>query len=258
MEEKIRYLISHLDGKAGIAVKNFSSGCDFFYNENSKFHAASIIKIPILIELLRQCENKTLALDSKVELKKSDIVDGAGVLQELHPGIVFSLEDLAKLMIVVSDNTASNILIDILGFDNINSFISSAGLTGTYLNKKFMTPLKAPHLYNYTTPMDMLTLIEKLYKCEFLSKELTDKAIFIMSRQQYREKIPKYLPEDLMIANKTGEVSGVRHDCALVEFDNIFYGIAVLTSELKDVYIGDEFIAKVSLDIYNTVVDNKK
>lgn len=252
MNDYLKDLISHLDGNAGIAVRNFSSGCDFFYNENDKFHAASIIKIPILIELLRQCEEKILSLDSIIKLEKSDVVDGAGVLQELHPGILLSLEDLAKLMIVVSDNTASNMLIDILGLDRLNSFISGAGLKGTYLNKKFMTPLKAAHLYNYTTPYDMLMLMEKLYKCEFLSKESTQKAISIMSRQQYREKIPKYLPENLMIANKTGEVSGVRHDCALIECAGASYGIVILTSELKDVYAGDEFIAKVSLDIYNT------
>ena len=258
LSSKLKSLISRIDGRCAIAIKDFFTDSVFFYNEKDKFHAASIIKVPILIELFRHCEKNCLSLDKTLILQANNIVDGAGVLQELHTGLKLTLNDLARLTIVVSDNTASNMLIDLLGFEAINNFIESVGLTGTRLNKTFMTPLKSPEMYNYTNAADMLTLLENLYKGKLLSKKFTNEVLSIMSRQQYREKIPKYLPENLTISNKTGEVSGVRHDIAIISDKNLAYGIAVLTSELKNEYIGDEFIAKVSLEVYKVLSNKKK
>ncbi len=254
LEKKLNELASHIDGKVAFAVKNFITGREFHLNSSQRFHAASIIKLPILGELFRQALDGVVSLDSEVVLRQPDIVDGAGVLLEMHPGISLTLRDLARLMIVVSDNTASNMLIDLLGFEAINNFIAAAGMDETCLNKKFMLPLKAPHLFNYTTAADTLMFLFKLYNNELLSEDFTAEAISILSRQQYREKIPKYLPREIVVANKTGEVSGVRHDAAIVMAPAAPYGIVVFTSDLKNEYDGDETVAQISLAVYDGFV----
>ncbi len=157
-------------------------------------------------------------------------------------------------MTVISDNTASNIIIDKLGFDSINALIAQVGMNNTRLNKKFMTPLASPELFNHTTAYDMALIMEKLWRGFLLGPKFTDEVIDILSRQQYREKIPKYLPHEIKIANKTGEISGVRHDCAIVLIPGSEYSLSICTSELKDEWAGDEFIARVSKEIYNFVV----
>lgn len=247
-------LVRELDGKAFIAWRHFSSGFIFYHNEHESFHAASVIKVPILIELCRQIESGKVDFDEIYNLQTEDIVDGAGVLQELHHGIPLTIHDLAVLMTVISDNTASNIIIDRLGFDSINQLISFVGMKNTRLNKKFMTPLASPQLFNRTTAYDMALVMEKLWRGTLLGPKLTKEVIDILSRQQYREKIPKYIPHEVKIANKTGEVSGVRHDCSIVLIPGSEYSLSVCTSELKDEWAGDEFIALVSKEIYKFAV----
>lgn len=247
--ETLENEILKLGGRVHIAYHHFPSSFSFYYNENSKIHAASIIKLLILYEFYRQVDSGALSLKQKLTYKPSDLVDGS-ILQELHRGVELTIEDLANLMVVVSDNSASNILIELVGKEKINALATQIGMDGTKLNKKFMLPLEAPELYNYTTASDMLLLLKSIYLGELISTDSRAAILKTMSRQQFREKIPRFFPDEFPIANKTGEVSGVRHDCGYFLQHGQEAALVVATTELKDEYAGDLFIGEVARTLY--------
>ncbi len=233
-------------GRFAFAVKNFTTGKIFFYNESEKFHSASMIKLPILSCLYLEAENGNIDLDTKYELKKEDVVEG-GIIPEFHFGSVFTLRDLANIMIVVSDNTATNILIDFLGFEKINDHIKRyLGMEKTELVKKLMIPAKSPDIFNYTCAEDILQFFDLLYFEKLVSKKASKEMLETLSRQMFIEKIPRFLPDSVFTANKTGEVSGVRHDGAIVKTGDFDFGMCVLTSESDDVNKADDFISSLS------------
>ena len=251
LEEKILSHAGRLRGTVGVAIKSLTRDYSFFINAHETFHAASIIKVPIIIELYRQAGERILSLDEEVILRDGDKIDGAGILMEMHSGLTITLRDCARLMIVISDNTASNILIDRLGPDSINECIRRLGMNGTWLRKKFMIPLSDPSIINVTTPFDTMVMLEKLYGKEILSPSMTDEVIGILCRQQYNEKIPLLLPEGLQIAHKTGEVTGVRHDTGIVFLRDNPYAICVLTKNVADHLEADRVIAEISRDTHD-------
>lgn len=246
LEDLLQPVIQRLDGTIGVAVKALHKDFQFLTNAGEVFHAASIIKVPILIELFRQVQKGVVPLEQEVILRDSDKIGGAGILMELHQGISLTVRDLAILMIVISDNTASNLLIDIVGLDRVNRMMDEMGMSGSRLKKKFMIPSPDPGIFNVTTPCDTMSILEKLYKGEILSGDLTSEAIEILSRQQYREKIPLLLPPDMKIAHKTGEVSGVRHDAGIVFLEDNPYVICLFTKDVGNELAADRIIAEVS------------
>lgn len=240
-------------GILSVGFKQFAGGETYFHNEWHIFPAASIVKVPIMLEYFHQIETNGLNPDEMVELHEKDIVGGAGILMELHRGLPLTLRDLVRMMIVISDNTASNMMLDRLGMDDINAFSKSLGLEDTVIGRKFMIDPEAKFSKNFTSVRDMVALYEKLYRGEILNEEYTREAVEILSRQQYREKIPLLLPAKLKVCHKTGEITGVRHDCAIIYYDEKPYTLCVLTEELPDVVKADRVIAELSLDIFNEV-----
>lgn len=241
-------------GVIAVGYKNLKTGGEFFYNEDHVFPAASIVKVPIMLEYFRQRDKGALKDDTTVPLKDGDIVGGAGVLFELHRGVQLTLLDLLRLMIVISDNTASNIMLDRVGMDEINAFMKSLGLNDTVIGRKFMIDPNAKFSKNFTSVQDMVKLYEILYRGGILSEQSRKEALDILSRQQYREKIPLLLPKKMKVCHKTGEISGVRHDCALVMFEKAPYILCVLTEKMPDVVEADRVIAQLSLDFYRETV----
>ncbi len=239
-----------LTGTIGIALHSLKDSTEFYLKEQEVFHAASVIKIALLIELFRQVDRGGLSLDDNFVLAEEHKIGGAGVLKELHAGLVLTVRDLAVLMTVVSDNAASNMLMDLVGIDNVNALLKEAGALGSVLRKKFMVELSDPAIINEMTPLDTLLLLKKLYEGSLLSEVGRDEVIRILCRQQYNEKIPLFLPESLPIAHKTGEVTGVRHDAAIVLHPERPYILVIFTSDLADPLEGDRAIADISLIVY--------
>lgn len=215
-----------------------------------RFPAASLIKIPVLIYLLQECEAGNASLAETVRLKGEDKVGGSGVLLELHEGIHLTLQDLASLMIVVSDNTATNLLIDRLGIEKIQGAIRSMGFQETLLARKMMAAPEAPPA-NFTTPLEMYQMLEKLQQGKLLPPPETRLALEILFRQQYNEKIPLLLPRHVRVAHKTGEISGVRHDCGIVQENGRTLILSLLTQNVADEVGTDRILAELSLEIYN-------
>jgi beta-lactamase class A len=234
-------------GHFGCRVIDLVSGEEAGFNDEAVRPAASVVKVPILIELYAR---KDLSLDERVPLRAPDVVGGAGVLLELHEGIELTLRDLGRLMIVVSDNTASNMLIDRLGMDAINARMRSIGMASSVLGRKFMIDPHALHAKNFTTARDMAVCLGRLQKGELLDEEATAEVIAVLKRQQYREKIPLLLPETVEVAHKTGEISHTRHDVGIV-LARRPYVLSCLTWDLDDVLLGDRAIAEFSRALFD-------
>jgi beta-lactamase class A len=240
--------------RLGISLMDLKSSDSLGYRSSEKFPAASIIKLPILLELYRCAQAGKTDLAKSVVLARESQVGGAGVLFELTPGLELNLEDLARLMMVVSDNTASNLLIDELGFEAINAFMQSQGMSGTHLGRYFMeTP--TPERDNRACAVDFSRCLAALWKGEVLNPGYTQRALAILSRQQYREKIPLLLPESVVVYHKTGELDGVRHDCGIVAWDDQAFALTLLTADGGAPWEVDRAMADLSracFDFFNS------
>ncbi|MBI3924878.1 MAG: serine hydrolase [Armatimonadetes bacterium] len=238
-------VLGQIPATVGCYLHDLHSGHRFSAGGEDLFPAASVIKILILMEAYRRAAAGELSLEARIRLEEEHLVGGAGVLLELHAGLELTVEDLCRLMIVVSDNTASNLLLDLVGEDSVNALCRQLGLTRTRLGRRFMeTPTGERE--NTMSPCDAVRCLEVLWRSELLDAEWSHRALEILRRQQYREKIPRMLPEELPVAHKTGELEGVRHDAALVESSPGPYLLAVFTRDGGDPWEVDLGIARLS------------
>jgi len=256
-------LASSAGGAFGIAAKDLSTGRQILLNADREFVAASIIKIPIMVEGFKQAEEGRIRLQAKVKLTDTDKVGGAGILRVMSQGIKIPVIDLIRLMIVISDNTASNILLDLLGIERVNHTMQELGFRGITLRRKFMTlPQRVPAA-NSVTPQDITGLLEKIARGQVVSRRACEEMVKIMKEQQYNDLIPALIQvsddkeeslvgqmQKVEIAHKTGSVSGVRHDAAIVYTGSADYVVTILTSDLPDIHRGEDVIRKISLEIY--------
>jgi len=247
--EKINFIADTSNGVIGVAVKNLVTGETFLINENFLFPQGSAIKIPILIEVLKQASEGKFKLTDKIKIEKKYQVGGSGVLKEFGDGLSeLSIYDLAVLMITVSDNTATNILIDLVGMENVNKTLEKLGLKQTKLQRKMIRPdASARGEENLSTPFEAMKLMEMLYKGEVVSKEISNQAVEILKKGK-EANLNKYLPPDVKIANKPGGIEGVNCEWGIVFLPRHPYVIVVMSNyNLKS---ADETIAQISKIIY--------
>jgi beta-lactamase class A len=250
LEAEIRDIDAHLDGVAGVAIEDLTTGRTLLLHPDDVFPQASSIKITVLAELYRQQEQGKLKLDDLYNVNASDLVPDSDIMGGLTPGVTrLTNRDLATMMIAVSDNSATNVLIDHVGIDNVNAFLENQGLHHTRLRRKMMD-LKAASegRENVATPREMMTLLDALYRGKVLSKPLTDD-FFKMLATHKDSWIPRYLPDDLKSANKPGSLEGVRNDSGVV-FASRPYVICVMTTYLRHEPDGEEAIAQISRAAY--------
>lgn len=205
-----------------------------------------------------------------MRVNQDEIVGGTGIINNLSPGSNFTWNDLMMLMVVVSDNTATNLIIDLLGIDHINSFFQKTGLKNTTLERK-MFDIDAIKLgkNNYTTAKDMGFLLALLARGEYFDSRVANSVLNVMIRQICATKLPALIPAlpyyeagpfsmnvpdgRVIVANKTGELPGIQHDIGVFKLPNgQRYVIAMLTSDLIDSQEGVVAIAKVSSIVYKS------
>jgi len=251
LEASIQNENRNLDGVLGVALLDLTNQHAVLLNADEVFPTASTIKIAILAELCRQAQHGKLKLTDTYTLQQSDLVGGSGISGALTPGVTkLTLRDAAALMISVSDNSATNILIDRIGLENVNALLDSLGLTHTRLRRKMMDiKAAAEGRENVATPRELVQLLEALYRGKILNKQFTDDYFNLLSipKSSY---IPRELPEDLKIANKPGELEGVRNDCGLVFTGSRPYIICAMSSYLRHEREGADAIARISGETY--------
>lgn len=231
----------------GVAILDLTSGRSFFLHGDEVFPQASSIKIAVLAELYRQAQNGKLKLSDLYTVNAADLVQDSDIMNGLTPGVTrLTNRDLATMMVAVSDNAATNVLIDHVGMDNVNAMLDSLGLHQTRLRRKMMD-LKAASegRENVATPREMMTLLELIFRGEVLNKDLTDDFFQVLSTHK-DSWIPRSLPDDLKIANKPGALEGVRNDSGIVFAQNRPFVLCVMTTYLRRERDGEEAIAEVA------------
>jgi beta-lactamase class A len=248
LEKSILDIDRNLDGVMGIAIVDLTDGHRYLLHANDVFPQASSIKICVLAELYRQAQQGKLKLTDLYTVNASDLVQDSDIMGGLTPGITqITLRDLATMMVAVSDNSATNVLIDRIGMDNVNAFLNSQGLAQTRLRRKMMDVKAATEgRENISTPNEMMRLLESIYRGEILNKEMTEDFFKVLSTHK-DSWIPRTLPDGLKIANKPGALEGVRNDSGVIFVDKRPYVLCVMTTYLRTERDGEEAISNVSL-----------
>lgn len=210
--------VKELPGKIGVYAVCPNTGECWAWNPDIPLMAASVIKLTIMVEAFRQKEAGLLDFNQAVTIHPQDKLPSCGALTYLHDGLTVTVGDLVTLMIILSDNTATNLLIDMLGMENINRTIADCGWTNTQLNRKLFQPeLAKQGIENYVSARDMGKLLEGLLAGHIVSPEASRAMLDILRNQRLNGKLPFYLhSRGIPCAHKTGEDDGITHDVGII------------------------------------------
>jgi beta-lactamase class A len=247
LQDDLRSVDQQLDGVMGLAVKDLTSGEAFFIRGDEIMPQASSIKIAVLADLYLQAQQGKLKLTEEYVVRAPDLVAGSDIMSGLTPGVTrLTLRDLATMMVAVSDNSATNVVIRRVGMENVNAMLDGLGLRATRLRRQMMD-LKAAGegRENVSTPREMMTLLETIYRGKLLNKDMT--ADFIKMLSTHKESsLLQGLPDDVAAASKPGELEAVRNDSGIVLLKERPYVLCVMTTYLKDEKDGAAAIRKIS------------
>ncbi len=258
LEKILKNEFINFNGNYAIYANDYK-GNKISINENEKFNAASCIKIFILVELFRQVYLNEKSLDEKLKYEKHNFVNGSGILQYLTQGLELSVKDIATLMMIISDNVATNVMIDYLGIDHINKTIKDLGCLDTELYCKFESC--EDKVFSITTVKDYSHIYEIINEEKLWNKSISKEIINILKNQKYHEMVGDGIPKIYTktnnnilyyIASKSGKYKSVRNDGGIVSTK---YGNYILTIFIKDFldqnYLNDEDIYKYGKNISN-------
>ena len=253
IEEKMKAF----HGEIGLFAKDLDTGAMVSVNADQRFPTASLIKVAVMAEVFRQIEAGKLRHDTTVTLKESDKAGDETVpLNMLHPGVVLTVDDLLRFMIAYSDNTATNLLVGLVGTANVDALLDSYALTRTRLYRPTFRDGHADVLPNEekeyglgsTTPHEIAKFLQLIATGQVVSPNAGDAMIALLATQQDRAMIPRSLPfatEEILVANKTGwdeeknpDAKGfkgdVRNDAAYVKTAKMRYVIAICARRIQD------------------------
>lgn len=254
IEQKILEFVEPFDGRIAYRIEN-ASGESISYHEDESFQSASLIKIPMIIEGYRQAEKKQIYLNQPLTIPRHEVTRGSGVLHTLSDKVLLTVEDLLTLMITISDNTSTNMMMDMLGFDKINQCISELGLKNTVLQRR-MFDFKAlkEGLDNTISAADTVTCLKAIHTGDFLTKESQEKILFIFEQQQIIDKLPSQMGKGVKVGNKTGSIRGVAHDAAIIRSETQTVYAAVLTEDFSSSEESRQIMSKIGKFIYDDLM----
>ena len=286
--ERIQALADGFEGEVGVAAKDLVTGREIRFNEDVIFPTASTFKTVLLYELYRQIDQGKINPSSRMVLTDDMRVPGSGVLQDLDAGASLTIKDFATLMIVVSDNAATDQIYKLIGHKPVAETLERLGMHNTHLpigcwgilsklhdldpddpnltyqelkrllDEKESGPdsfaLRETHDNDISTPSDMLILLEVIERGEGLSGSSRDAVIDIMLRQKFAERIPGMLPFGTRVAHKTGSIHGVRNDVGIVTYGDKKYAIALMSKRGENGMEATRMLAEVSKAVFDEFV----
>lgn len=289
LRERLEQIAANLDGTLGLAVRVLKTGEEFRINDQELFPLASVFKVPLLVELFRQMEQGKFNLETRLPLRVADQSPGSGVLKEFRPGAELTVWDLAVLMIIVSDNTATDMLYaQIDGANTITAAMQALGLRNTAvsfdckallnvsvgLDPADRSPATAAEARrrlkddafdyssvafqctlenNCATPADLMELFTMIERRAVVSPEACDQMIDILLRQQLNQRIPFLLPQPFKVAHKTGTVGTTRNDAGIIYLpggDPVVFCASTKDVDPQNWRAGDTAIAEAALAVY--------
>ncbi|MBA3270671.1 MAG: serine hydrolase [Acidobacteria bacterium] len=245
LQRRLDGIASRLDGTLGFAVVDLTS------NERvaarlpmQPFPTASTIKLSILYELLKQAEEGKLALNQPARLERRQVAAGSGVLQHLSAPLL-SLADHAALMMIVSDNTATNVVIEAVGMANVNARTQAMGMPDILLRRKMMDAAAVKRGdENVASPASLVKSVEVLWRGDGLTKDSRDAGVQILYK--VGGAIRGAVPSRVRVASKTGTLEGVRAEAAVVELEGRPFALAAMTTYLRHDPDGERAIGDVA------------
>lgn len=256
LQQELAAIVATHHGKVALFAENLKTGQTVGIDPDQVVQTASVIKLTILYEAMEQVREGKTHLDDKIVLKKTDQVPGSGILMFFDTPLTITLKDALTMMVIMSDNTATNLAIDHLGLSNIDARIEKLGLKNTYLYKKVFRPAEGPmpedqKIYGLgkTTPREMAEVMKKIVTCDLAEPGLSstpqdpalcEVAMHMLTNQFYRDGVPRYI-EGLdsteagsAIANKTGALDAVRNDVAAISSKDGLLILSIFTYDNQD------------------------
>jgi beta-lactamase class A len=266
LESRVRALITASGAEVAVAFRTLDGSSELLIDPDKSFHAASTMKVPVMIELFRQAETGTLTLDEPLLIRNDfrSIVDGSPYkLSEgddsdrevyANVGKEMSLRALNEAMITVSSNFATNLLIERLDVQKIRQTVTNLGADGMQVLRGVEdTKAFEKGMNNSTTARGLLVLLEKLGRGEAVSKSADAEMVNVLARQKFRDAIPAGLPAGTRVAHKTGNITRIHHDAAIV-YGPKPYVLVVLVRGIQDQKVSGPLIASISREVWGSVV----
>ncbi|MDO4265558.1 MAG: serine hydrolase [Eubacteriales bacterium] len=242
-----------IKGKLGFYYANLVNGTKVSYQAELPLHAASVIKIPVMISCFLAFARGELSPGERHILKEEEKLPSCGALNRMEAGLSLSVMDLINLMIILSDNTATNILIRRLSMEQINYDLEALGYSACRMNRLlFDAEASARGLENTVGAAEIADMLGKMYRGELISREASQNMLEILQNQRLNGKIPAGFEEKTLIAHKTGEDSGISHDVGIVGEQHPFI-ICFLGNELEHVPAWNRFMAEKSWELYQAL-----
>ncbi len=291
--ERLRELLSEevgaFDGTAGIAIESIPAGVRTGINEERVFPMASVFKIPILVEFLAMVEGGSASLDDRIELRAEHRTAGSGILARMDPGLNPTWKDLLTLMINISDNSATDLVLDRVGISAIQRRLDALGLEDTKFNANCtdviriacglppMAPSElsdelesgVPHIdgdrllegqIDTSTPADMVRLLVELEAGRILGESATGLALDIMAIRKMSKRLAGGLPRRVRVASKTGTIGSVVNDAGIIGGidDDCCFAICAFTKYGGDESVSERFIARIAALVYDYLREDRR
>jgi len=287
-EKEIKDTIASSPGDVGLILYDMQWERTISVNPDEIFESASMVKVPVMAEVFLQQQEGKLRLDQTLTLRDDQKAGGAGILKDKPSGTEYSVEELLNLMITQSDNTATDMLIELVGMESVENRMSALGLKNTTLKRKIYDFNAIDEgRDNYTTPEDMYILFKWIYgenhaqgqenpdkpsvgksplaagnpgtgSINILTAENRDKILDILKKQERKDMIPRFLPEGLAVAHKTGGLLGILHDGGIIfPPGRKPYILIIMGKNVSDEEIMKEKYGKISETIYQRTVNNQ-
>jgi beta-lactamase class A len=260
LDDKIRAAIADFKGTVYIYAKNLDTGKDYGLRADEHVRTASTIKLPIMTEVFRQAAEGKLAWTDQIEITKANKVGGSGILGEFSDGSKIDVKTATHLMIVLSDNTATNVLLDKVSSNNVNEHMAKLGLKDTLSLRKiggggdaraWDEPLNKLFGIGRSSARDMVRLMEMLEHGQVVSKEASAEMIAILKRQQYKDGLGRNALDTMPVASKSGALDRLRSDVGIVYTRRGRIAMAITVDDMPVVQyivddVGNELIWRLS------------